>query len=148
MDVTTFMVGTEFARTMRSEFSDFAESGTDHNPLRNTILLGGKGIKGGMIAGASDSQTPEEKISAAHKNFDAPLIKAMGRPLDFKTLHPAAALPTEFKSSDYLDMGSVANTIYKLFGAAPSHYRVIERNGRRNSPLLNRRSISRSPAVA
>jgi len=130
LDVTTVLVGTEFGRTMRSAFGGpLAESGTDHNPLRNTILLGGKGIKGGQIVGGTDHQSEREVLSGAHMGLDPPLIKAMGRPLDFTTLAPADGLPVEFHAADYLDFGCIANSIYKVFDAPTSRYPTIERNG-------------------
>jgi uncharacterized protein (DUF1501 family) len=43
-DVTTVMVTSEFSRTMRQDKKKIDETGTDHNPLNNTVLLAGKGI--------------------------------------------------------------------------------------------------------
>ncbi len=130
LDVTTVLVGTEFGRTMRSEYiKEISESGTDHNSLKNTFLLGGKGIKGGLVVGGTDHQTSGEKISEAHKGLDPHSLKAMGRPLNFATLAPAQELPSEFRPTDYLDCSCLANTLYHLYGVPTNRYRILGRNG-------------------
>jgi len=48
-DVTTVMVASEFGRTMRQGNKAVDNTGTDHNVLSNSILIGGKGIRGGMV---------------------------------------------------------------------------------------------------
>ena len=138
-DVTTIAVGTEFGRTMlpmfASEFSDFEFAGTDHNPLTNTILLGGKGIKGGLVIGESDFAKVGEKLSGAHLAQDPKKIKHMGRPFDFATGQVRHDLPAAYTTADYLTYSSIANTIYQLFGLPEERFRKLERNGP-NAPVL------------
>jgi hypothetical protein len=130
-DVTTITVGTEFGRTMLPMFEGvpFEYAGTDHNPLTNTIMLGGKGIKGGLVLGESDCQSVKEKLSGAHLAQDPKSIKHMGRPFDFATGTVRRDLPAAYNTSDYLTYSSVANTIYKVFGLPESRFRTLDRNG-------------------
>lgn len=130
-DVTTVLVGSEFARTMRQTYQPIEESGTDHNPMTNTILVAGKGIKGGQVIGQSDFQSAAEqdKLSGAHLSFDPMKVKAMGRPFDFDKGVPRTDLPAAYQPADFLTFSSVANTIYKIFGAKDAHLRLVERNG-------------------
>lgn len=137
LDVTTVMITSEFGRTMKSSpQANVDDTGTDHNALSNSILIGGKGIRGGLVVGASDYQSSEEKLSGAHQKLDKNLIKAMGRPFDFATLKPAADLPESFEQSNYLNVGSVINTLYKLFGVSSSRFRSIGRQNPQVLPVL------------
>jgi hypothetical protein len=96
-------------------------TGTNHNQYSNTILLGGKGIKSGLVVGASDMVNPTEAVSQAHLAVDPVLEKAMGRPFDFAAMRPRGDLPEAFRIEDYLTISSVVNTVYSLFGV-PDHY--------------------------
>ena len=69
-DVTTVSMTSEFGRTMRQKNRPLDDTGTDHNPMTNTLLIGGKGIKGNQIIGQSDWQSVGEKLSGAHISFD------------------------------------------------------------------------------
>ena len=136
-DVTTFAVTSDFGRTMRQSSKKVNETGTDHNTLSNSVLMGGKGIRGGLVVGGSDRQTVEEPLSAIHTSRDPQGMRVMGRPFDFDTLRPRTEWPSEFAEGDFLSCGNVVNTIYKLFGAPDSYlrtysdkkvqYRVLER---------------------
>ena len=134
LDVTTVVVTAEFNRTMRQLGSPIDKTGTDHNTLANEVLIGGKGIKGGLVVGASDLPSVDASgqltgVSGAHRQRDPDLIKLMGRPFDVPSLTATAALPAAFDQTQYLNFASVANTIYQLFGADPSHLRQVVRNG-------------------
>ena len=85
MDVTTFLVSAEFGRTMRQNYVPFANTGTDHNPASNMFLIGGKGIRGGMVIGESDFRASDETLSKAHLTIDPVKEKLVGRPFDFST---------------------------------------------------------------
>ncbi|MCO5142592.1 MAG: DUF1501 domain-containing protein [Oligoflexia bacterium] len=128
MDVTTFMITSEFSRTMRQPGFSMEETGTDHNPLNNSVLVGGKKIKAGQVIGASDFASTNEVLSLAHKKFDEGFLKVMGRPFDFSTMKPRKDLPQEFHAKDYLSINSIVNTIYSLFDVQNDHYRLIARN--------------------
>ncbi|MGE0171883.1 MAG: DUF1501 domain-containing protein [Oligoflexales bacterium] len=127
-DVTTVIVSTEFGRTMRQGYFD--ESGTDHNPYTNTFLLGGKGIKGGLVLGESDFASVEEKskLSGAHLQLDPIAYNVVGRPFDFATFEPRTDKPNEFKLGDYLTCGSVINTVLACFNVDTKHWRTPVRN--------------------
>jgi hypothetical protein len=118
-EVTTVMVASEFGRTMRQN-SDVTRTGTDHNALSNSILLAGKGIRGGTVIGASDFVTPNETLSAYHLAKDPMKLRVIGRPIDKVTGLPTSALPSEYAPGDLLTVGSVVNTVYSLFGVAPA----------------------------
>ena len=127
MDVTTVMVASEFGRTMRSPDGTVDDTGTNHNQFSNSILLGGKGIRSGLVIGASDLRDEVEEPSAAHLQLDPMQEKTMGLPFDFATLTTRPDLPAAFDVKDYLTIGSVVNTIYALFGVPKEHYRVLRR---------------------
>lgn len=120
LDVTTVMVASDFNRTTRQMDVDIDQSGTDHNPLSNTILLGGKGIKNNMIIGATDLDTLNGKsygkVSEAHKSLDPQLIKAMGKPFDIRELKVTNAYPVSYVRTQYLTIENVINTVLKSFG--------------------------------
>jgi uncharacterized protein (DUF1501 family) len=129
IDVTTVVVGTEFGRTMRQLGRPIDDTGTDHNPLSNSILVGGAGIKGGLVLGASDFQTADETLSGAHLALDPDAVKVMGRPFDFAAGAPRADQPATFAAGDYLQIASIVNTLYSLFGVDKSKWRLVERGG-------------------
>ncbi len=135
-DVTTFIMGSEFSRTMRQEGFTVDQTGTDHNTLNNTIILGGAGINGGHVIGASDFQTPDEKLSGAHLSLDQKALKIMGRPFDFVTGLPANKLPENYQAEDYLGVNSVINTIYSAFNAPKEVFRTIRNGNPALAPVL------------
>lgn len=128
-DMTTVMFSTEFGRTMRQIGHAIDNTGTDHNQFCNSVLLAGRGIKPGLIVGASDFTTSTETLSRAHTQVDESRIRVIGRPFDFENGVPRADLPSDFKISDYLTFSSVANTLMKLYGVSDKEYWIAERNG-------------------
>ena len=104
MDVTTFMVASEFGRTMKQMNLDVDATGTNHNPLSNSMLIGGKGVRGGLVIGSSDRASAAEKISKAHQLMDPQNLKIMGRPFDFAKGLSRMDLPDAFKAEDYLGL--------------------------------------------
>lgn len=128
LDVTTVMIATEFGRTLRSADMPIDNTGTNHNPLASTILLAGKGIRGGLVIGASDLANEKAPASKAHLALDPELEKAMGCPFDFATLKPRSDMPDAFDLNDYLTAASVVNTLYALFGVDKSRHRSPGRN--------------------
>lgn len=135
LDVTTVMAASEFGRTLRQRGVAIDATGTDHNSLTNSIIIGGKGIRGGQVFGETDQRTTGETLSKAHLRFDGQSLSMMGRPFDFATGLPRVDLPETYKPEDYLGMASVANSIYSLFGVSSAHYRKLARNGA-NAPLV------------
>jgi len=127
-DVTTVMVATEFGRTLRAPGEPIDATGTNHNQFSNSILLGGKGIRSGLVVGASDLSDETEEPSPAHLQIDPALEKSIGRPFDFSAFSPRSDAPGTFDIKDYLTIGSVVNTIYELFGVPKEHYRVLRRD--------------------
>ena len=120
-DVTTVLVSSEFARTMRQPNEPIDNTGTDHNPFTNSLLVAGKGIRGGQLFGASDLQALTSSgeftdVSQAHRQFDKNLISPMGRPFDFAHGTVRDDRPSAFKINDYLTIQSVVNTLFYLFG--------------------------------
>lgn len=134
-DVTTVMMSSEFSRTMRQIVNPIDATGTDHNNLTNSVLIGGKGIKGGLVLGASDFASADETLSKTHLRMDQTKVKTMARPFDFSTFTPRTDLPESYKSQDYCHIHSVVNTIYELFGVSKSRYRAPERDSP-TSPIL------------
>ncbi len=134
-DVTTVMVTSEFGRTMRIEGNAIGETGTNHNPFSNTVLLAGKGIRGGQVIGASDFASAGETLSGAHLQKDPRRICLMARPFDFALGRPRVDLPAAFDVEDYLNIGSVVNTIFEMFHVDRVHSRINSRGGR-PAPVL------------
>ena len=128
IDVTTVMVASEFGRTMRSADAPVHATGTNHNSLSNSVLLGGKGVRGGLVIGASDLANERAQPSGAHRAMDPALEKAMGTPFDFASMRPIPELPDHFEIEDHLTIGSVINTVYALFGVPESRHRSLGRN--------------------
>jgi len=129
LDVTTVVIGSEFGRTMRQQGLPIDNTGTDHNPLSSTVLIGGSGIKSGLVVGASDFQTAAETLSATHLAFDPAALKVMGRPFDFTSGEVRNDRPAAFVAGDYLQIASVINTVYSLFDIDRAKWRLVERNG-------------------
>ncbi|WP_394844813.1 DUF1501 domain-containing protein [Pendulispora brunnea] len=127
-DVTTVCIHTEFARTMVNLGfgGDVGNTGTDHNPLSNTVILAGNGIRGGLILGESDCTDVDDNgnilnVSGAHFSREGTtnnmeLRKVMGKPFDFATMKARSDLPATFQATDYLNFSSVANTVMDIFG--------------------------------
>jgi Protein of unknown function (DUF1501) len=134
-DLTTFVITSEFSRTLRQDYAKLEESGTDHNPLTNTVLIGGKGIRSGLILGESDIQSPEEELSKVHTLLDSKKIKCMGRPFDCAT---GKVIEQDFESYDplnYLSANSVANTLFALFDVPKEKWRGPERSEKKFETL-------------
>jgi hypothetical protein len=134
-DVTTVMVASEFGRTLRAS-GNMEKTGTHHNQFSSSILLAGKGIRAGLVIGASDLPDETAAVSKAHLGLDPTLEKAFGRPFDFATARPRDDLPNEFNVEDYLTIGSVVNTVYSLFGVPRSRYRTPRRDAA-PAPILD-----------
>ena len=124
-DVTTVMVASELGRTLRAPGAPIHNTGTNHNQFSNSILIGGKGIRAGLVIGASDLGDETAAVSKAHLALDPTLEKTMGRPIDLATLEVRPDMPAAFDVKDYLTIGSVVNTIYALFGVPKTHYRTL-----------------------
>jgi hypothetical protein len=114
---------------MRQDGKPIGATGTDHNPLSNSVLIGGAGIKSGLVIGASDFQSATETLSGAHNALDPEGLKVMGRPFDFGSCTVRSDLPGAFAASDYLQIASVINTVYSLFGVPQDKWRLVERGG-------------------
>jgi hypothetical protein len=128
-DLTTVVVTSEFGRTMRQQGQPIDATGTDHNPLGNTVLLGGKSVRGGQIIGATDQEAVDAPISQAHRTFDMFQVKTMGRPFDFSTMQPLMTMPDTYVADDYLSYASIANTLMKLYGVADDKHWALTRSG-------------------
>jgi hypothetical protein len=129
LDVTTIVVSSEFSRTMRQENVAIDQTGTDHNPYTNSMIIGGKGIVPGCIFGESDYAVSTEVLSGAHKQLDAKGLRLMGRPFDMNTGRVRSDLPMTYAMTDYLNVDSVINTIYECFGMPSTMHRIPVRNG-------------------
>jgi hypothetical protein len=143
LDVTTVMISSEFSRTMRQQGSRIDATGTDHNPLTNTVLLAGKRIQGGLIVGGSDLEDVDAdghflNVSKAHLNQDPGLFNIMGRPLDFERLGPRPGLPETFVLEDYLTFPSIVNTLFYLSGVKEESYFRAGPGSARTAPVLTK----------
>ncbi len=127
LDVTTVMVATEMGRSLRVNGLPIDETGTNHNQYCNSFLLGGKGIRGGLVVGASDMADEKAVVSKVHTALDPIGEKLLGRPFDFASMSVRPDLPETFKIQDYLTVGSVVNTLYASFNVPASRLRTLGR---------------------
>ena len=141
LDVTTVLISTEFSRTYYQNGKSLDVTGTNHNPLTNSVVIGGKGIRPGRIIGASDLEAVDGEnrfvnLSGAHLKQDRALIKPMGRVFDPVTLQARREeQPEEDRPEHYLNYHSVINTLYHLFGVDAAAALTPVRNGPR-APVL------------
>jgi hypothetical protein len=142
IDVTTFVISSEFGRTTRSlsfpARSSVGATGTDHNPLTNSAIVGGKGIVGGLIVGESDLRDCDDagaytEVSGAHRQKNASLNQVMGKPFDFKSQRVRSDLPDSWNETDYICMPSVTNTILDALGVPEADRFKL---GSRAAPIL------------
>lgn len=134
LDVTTVVVTSEFGRTNRQLGANIDNTGTNHNRFGNMALVGGKGIEPGLFVGSTDLDqliTTQEGVAAfaapsrAHQSMDPSLLMAMGHVYDFTLGRvDAAARPEQYRMADYLTVGSLVNTIYRLFDVPESAWRA------------------------
>jgi hypothetical protein len=117
LDDTTILIGSEFSRTMRQSYNKFENTGTDHNPLTNTLIVAGKGIVGGLVLGESDFATPDETLSGAHLTSDPEKVKLMGRPFNHSDgTVQRNLLPDAYDPYQYLTALNITNTIQQVLG--------------------------------
>jgi hypothetical protein len=148
LDLTTYVITSEFGRTNRSVSEPrqpVGATGADHNPLANSVLVGGRGIVGGLVVGESDLVACDDRgtyqdVSGAHRQMNPALDAAMGRPFDFEAQRGRRDLPERFDSNDYIHMPSVINTLLDVFDVPQSER--LQRD-RKVAPLLRvlRRSV-------
>ncbi len=126
-DHLTFLISSEFSRTNRQMNRPIDETGTDHNPFSNSLILGGKGLKNGHVFGESDLDALDggtfAAVSGAHRQLDRNLLKAVGKPMDLTTGQLLGLNPDTVVAEHYLNVGSVQNTLMDIFGV-PADKRV------------------------
>ncbi|MGE0527757.1 MAG: DUF1501 domain-containing protein [Bdellovibrionales bacterium] len=79
-DVTTFIYLTEFSRSAARQGRD----GTDHNPWDNSCLIGGCGIQGGQVVGASTVVPPSRTENNRSILHALPFNHDTGKPLRYE----------------------------------------------------------------
>lgn len=143
IDLTTFVISSEFGRTTRSlgfgENASVGTTGTDHNPLTNSALVGGKGIVGGLIVGESDLRDCDDEgkytsVSGAHRQKNGTLDQVMGKPFDFQAQRTRTDLPDVWREADHILMPSVTNTILDAFDVPPEEQFKV---GGQPAPILS-----------
>jgi hypothetical protein len=148
LDVTTVVLTSEMNRTFRSQLTNTTteeDTGTDHNPFSNVVLIGGKNIKPGLIIGESDLNIPIQKpitpefeldvsdadrergwfwsfadLSPAHvqKEGVEPLITSpMGKPFDFSRMEPSATPLSEISEFVLSDYLTYSSVINTVYKA-------------------------------
>ncbi len=135
LDVTTVLIVSEMSRTMRVDGQRLEESGTNHNPFGNSVVLLGQGIKPGQVFGSSDFVSATETLSKAHLSIDSRQEKIFGRPFDFSNSKSRSDLPEKYDPRDYLTIGSVINSLYDYFGVPVKYHRNLGA-GLPNAPFI------------
>ncbi|MES2964901.1 MAG: DUF1501 domain-containing protein [Bdellovibrionota bacterium] len=124
-DRTIFMVVSEFSRTPVLT----ASKGKDHNPLTNSILLAGGGIKGGQVIGES------HLVQASKSKTGGPVHAAL--PVDFQTWKPARTkLEAESGQYKYITPENVVATIAEAMKVDWTKFKSIPQNTASLSPLI------------
>ncbi len=141
MDVTTFVVTSEFGRSFKQTYATVETTGTDHNRFNNTYLVGGKGMAKNRIIGETDLDqltadgqfTP---VSGAHLAKDANLTMSFGKPFDVASgqIIRQGSFPV-YRSSDYLAYYHVTNTLMTVLGLPSSQLWNIP-GTRQTAPVL------------
>ena len=108
-DHTTFMIVSEFARTPALNGS----KGKDHNPMTNSVILAGAGIRGGVTVNRS------LLIEAARSRSGASYH--MASPFDFATGRPAESR----EGAKFIYPENVAITVANAVGADLSKFRSV-----------------------
>lgn len=139
-DVTTFMFTSEFGRTYKQSYNQVQATGTDHNSFCNTYLIGGKGVRCGHVYGASDldqisSSGAFLRVSDAHRQKDAELVKPFGKPIDLVTGRVHSHLPATYQNTDYLAYYNITNTLLSIWGAPQTSLWTIP-GTRQKAPLF------------
>jgi hypothetical protein len=135
---TTVVVTSEFSRTMRQGGKPISESGTDHNPLNNSVLIGGRGVRGGDIFGESDFAQENEVLSGAHLAVDPYRFRLMARPFNFTDLSPIRTAHDRFDIDAYISFANIGNTLMHAHGVDSSLFWKNDRNGAAASILDSR----------
>jgi hypothetical protein len=99
-DRTTFMISSEFSRTAALN----ASKGKDHNPLTNSVVLAGRGVKGGQTIGAS------KLVTLAESNIG--LSYQIGLPFDFAT--QVASPPDSPSVTTFITPTSIIRTLAEI----------------------------------
>ncbi|MGE3684512.1 MAG: DUF1501 domain-containing protein [Bdellovibrionales bacterium] len=110
-DVTTFIHLTEFSRSAARE----GRSGTDHNPWNNSCLIGGCGIQGGQVAGASTIIAPSRTVNRTSLLHALPFNHDTGQNLRYEDFakYIAGEIPG---TVDYIFPKDVYQTLVKAMG--------------------------------
>ena len=103
-DVTTVMIRQRIRRILRSLDASIDDTGTNHDQFADSVLIGGKGIRGGLVIGESDFDDATARLSR-HTSCSNPTLESRsGRPFDFKTVAAAARSAGGIALGDYLTM--------------------------------------------
>lgn len=99
-DRTTFMISSEFSRTAALNPS----KGKDHNPLTNSVVLAGRGVRGGQTVGAS------KLVTLAESNIG--LSYQIALPFDFAA--QVASPPDAPSVTTFITPTSIIRTIAEI----------------------------------
>ena len=108
-DQTTFMVVSEFSRTPALD----ASKGKNHNPLTNSVLLLGNGVRGGQVAGKSHLISRTRTTDGASRHVASLYNYQTGAVAQTRV----EATQKEF---DFIRPENIAATVRQIAGATPS----------------------------
>ena len=112
-DRTTFMVTSEFSRTSALNNA----KGKDHNPMTNSVMLLGNGIKGNQVVGASRLITRKES------NLSAPY--QIGMPYDFNS---GEVIRKRIDGSQFINPENILRTLCDVLEVDPSRVDGVDPN--------------------
>lgn len=112
-DRTTFMITSEFSRTAALN----ASLGKDHNPLTNSVILAGRGIRGGTVCGASKLITRAQSPTTLSYHIAQGFDFDSQRPVENRNEKTSVLLPE-----------NVIVTIEKLMGV-PRSWSTLQYRG-------------------
>lgn len=114
-DKTTFLVVSDFGRTPYLNSNE----GKDHNPNTNSVLIAGRGVRGGQVIGKSliVSRKKSVKLESVH----------IGAPINFKTFQILEALyKTSHDDFDFIGPENVMATVFRCIGLSPESMGLIK----------------------
>ncbi len=132
-DCCSFTISSEFGRTLRQRGRPIVDTGTDHNPQGNSVLVGGSGIRPGLVIGSTDlsildgSAFASGSVSEFHRRIDPDLLKVMGLPYDFASGASIPAMPAgsgglQGDVTMRINFANILNTVASIRGVPRSSW--------------------------
>jgi hypothetical protein len=125
---TTFLFTNEFSRTPALNGAIGRGAGKDHNPRTNSVVLAGRGVKGGQTIGASVLVTRAESENNRPIHAGSPFDFQTGQALDFYS--GQVDLEQIKNKTRFIRPENVAATIRDIFGVPADRFMTVSKSTR------------------